>query len=52
MMKRYSAVLLLLGTLCAGTPAVRDAGMGAASRWRVVPNKRADMLFVEPAVAL
>ena len=31
---------------------IENVGMGAASRWLVVPNKRADMLFVEPAVAL
>jgi Conjugal transfer protein len=31
---------------------IENVGMGAASRWLVVPNKRADMLFVEPSVAL
>jgi hypothetical protein len=31
---------------------IENVGMGAASRWLVVPNKRADLLFVEPAVAL
>jgi hypothetical protein len=31
---------------------IENVGMGAASHWQVVPNKRADMLFVEPAVAL
>ena len=31
---------------------IENVGMGAASRWLVVPNKRADLLFVEPASAL
>jgi hypothetical protein len=31
---------------------LENVGMGVASRWLVVPNKRADLLFVEPAVAL
>ena len=31
---------------------IENVGMGAASRWLVVPNKRAALLFVEPAIAL
>ena len=27
---------------------IENVGMGAASRWLLVPNKRADMLFLEP----
>lgn len=31
---------------------IENVGVGAASRWLIVPNKQADLLFVEPAVAL
>jgi hypothetical protein len=31
---------------------IENVGIGAPSRWLMVPNKRADMLFVEPATTL
>jgi hypothetical protein len=31
---------------------IENVGMGAASRWLLVPNKRADMLFIEPVAGL
>lgn len=31
---------------------IENVAMGAASQWLLVPNKRADMLFVEPVAAI